>query len=383
MKKHHWALLSLILNLLQAFLKFLGGVLTGSLSLVGEAVHSLSDSAASLIAYLSIRFSELKHERFPYGLYKLENIGALVIGLFLILTAYEIVHRAVGGEVVLNREFLPVGIAVAVFSLISYLILSFLERRAGKRLGSPTLVADSYHTLTDALGSSVVLVSLAMAWAGYNYDRYFALLVAGLILYTALGLVKDQIGAILDVSADRKTVERIRSVILSFPEVEGIKRLLVRSAGGRIFVDAVIVLRRGSFMRSHAVADAVERRIYEEVPEVEMAFIHYEPAREERLRIGLFSSDGDTLCRDFRGARRLYIFEELKGKPEVVNVENLSEEELARVLVRRGVDIVVCGHHPESSSAKWILHRSGIFVWETEKENIYEALSEISKQKLY
>ena len=382
MRKEHWALVSLLLNLLQSALKFVAGLLTGSLSLLGESVHSLSDASASVIAYLSIKFSEKKHRKFPYGLYKLENIGAIVIAFFLILAAYEIGHRALGGKVSIEREYLPVGIGVVVFSLVSSLTLSFLERRAGKRLNSPTLIADSYHTLTDAFGSLLVLISLSAAYLGYNYDRYFALAVVGLILYTALGLLKEQVGAILDISADEETIERIREIILSFPEVEGIKRLLVRSAGGKLFIDAEILLRPGSFMRSHAIADEIERRIVREIDNVEMVFIHYEPAREEKLRIAVFSGDGEALCRDFSKVNKMFVFEERSGNPKVKEVKVSSEEEVAKLLVREGVDIVICGHHPESSRAKWILHRNGIFVWETDKENIYEALSEVSKLRL-
>ncbi len=382
MKKEHWALVSLSLNLLQSALKFLGGFLTGSLSLMGEALHSLSDATASVIAYLSIKFSEKKHERFPYGLYKLENIGAIVIAFFLIVASYEIGHRALTSNISLDREALPIGIGIVLFSLVSSLTLSFLERRAGKRLNSPTLIADSYHTLTDAFGSALVLISLSTAYLGYNYDRYFALGVVALILYTALGLLKEQVGAILDISADEETVERIRRIILSFPEVESIKRLLVRSAGGKLFVDAELLLRPGSFMKSHAVADEIERRIARENENVEMVFIHYEPAREEKLRIAVFSSDGDTLCKNFKNVSKMYIFEERSGKPQVREVRVDSEEDVAKLLVREGVDIVICGHHPESARAKWILHKNGIFVWETDRENIYEALSEVSKLKL-
>ncbi len=382
MKKEHWALVSLSLNLLQSALKFLGGFLTGSLSLMGEALHSLSDATASVIAYLSIKFSEKKHERFPYGLYKLENIGAIVIAFFLIVASYEIGHRALTSNISLDREALPIGIGIVLFSLVSSLTLSFLERRAGKRLNSPTLIADSYHTLTDAFGSALVLISLSTAYFGYNYDRYFALGVVALILYTALGLLKEQVGAILDISADEETVERIRRIILSFPEVESIKRLLVRSAGGKLFVDAELLLRPGSFMKSHAVADEIERRIARENENVEMVFIHYEPAREEKLRIAVFSSDGDTLCKNFKNVSKMYIFEERSGKPQVREVRVDSEEDVAKLLVREGVDIVICGHHPESARAKWILHKNGIFVWETDRENIYEALSEVSKLKL-
>lgn len=382
MSKEHWALVSLFLNLLLLLLKFVAWILTGSLSLLGESAHSLSDATASVIAYLSIKFSEKKYRRFPYGLYKLENIGAMVIAFFLILTAYEIGSRALKAPVEINREYLHVGIGIVVFSLLSSLTLSFLERRAGKRLNSPTLIADSYHTLTDAFGSSLVLISLLSAYSGYNYDRYFAIAVAGLILYAAFGLLKDQVGVILDISADEETIQRIREVILSFPEVEGIKRLLVRSAGGKLFIDADVLLRPGSFVRSHAVADEIERRIAQEVQGVEMVFIHYEPAGEERLKVAVFTGDGEVLCKDFSKVSKMYIFEERSGNPKVKEVEVGSEEEVAKLLVREGVDIVICGHHPESSRAKWILHKNGIFVWETDKKNIYEALSEVSRFKL-
>ncbi len=382
MEKHHWALVALALNLLQSLLKLVAGLLTGSLSLVGEALHSLSDSLASAIAYLSIRFSQKKHERFPYGLYKLENIGAIAIALFLIVSGYEIAHRALTGEVKLSQEHLPVGIGVALFSLTSSLTLSFLERRAAKRLNSPTLMADSYHTLADAFGSALVLISLVSAYMGYNYDRYFALAVVGVILYTAAGLLKEQIGVILDISADRETVERIRNIILSFPEVEEVNKLLVRSAGEKLFVDAQIKLRAGSFIKSHRIADEIERKISEEVENTEMVFIHYEPAKESKLKIGVLSEEGVKVCGDFSSGKRLYIFEEGKGEPKVLKIENPSEETVAKMLVREGVDIVVCGHHPKSSLAKWILHKNGIFVWETETENVYEALAEISKLKL-
>jgi len=382
MRKEHWALVSLFLNLLLLLLKFVAWILTGSLSLLGESAHSLSDATASLIAYLSIKFSEKKYRRFPYGLYKLENIGAMVIAFFLIMTAYEIGSRALKEPVEINREYLHVGIGIVVFSLLSSLTLSFLERRAGKRLNSPTLIADSYHTLTDAFGSSLVLISLLSAYSGYNYDRYFAIAVAGLILYAAFGLLKDQVGVILDISADEETIQRIREVILSFPEVEGIKRLLVRSAGGKLFIDADVLLRPGSFVRSHAVADEIERRIAQEVQDVEMVFIHYEPAGEERLKVAVFTGDSEVLCRDFSKVSKMYIFEERSGNPKVKEVEVSSEEEVAKLLVREGVDIVICGHHPESSRAKWILHKNGIFVWETDKKNIYEALSEVSRLKL-
>lgn len=385
MKKEHWALVSLGLNLLQSLLKLIGGLLSGSLSLLGDAVHSLSDAVASLVAFFSIKFSQVKHERFPYGLYKLENIGAIVISFFLIFTAWEIINRALKGEIKIDKENLPIGIGIVIFSIVASLTLSFLERRAGKRLNSPTLIADSYHTLTDAFSSFLVLVSLVSYYLGYNIEKYIAIAVALLILYTAFGLLKEQVGAILDVSADKETVEKIKEIILSFPEVGEIKRLLVRNAGGRLFIDAVISLNTSDFIKSHRIADAIEQKIMKEIPNVEMVFIHYEPCcGDDKLKIAVLTKDG-RIAKDFEETEKILIFKEGSGKPEVINIdpkeEKNKEECTARELVRRNVNLVISGYHPKSNTAKWILHRNNIFVWETDKENPYEALAEVSKIK--
>ena len=385
MKKEHWALVSLGLNLLQSFLKLIGGLLSGSLSLIGDAIHSLSDAAASLIAFFSIKFSQVKNERFPYGLYKLENIGAIVISFFLIFTAWEIIHRALKGEIKIDKENLPIGIGIVIFSITTSLTLSFLERRAGKKLNSPTLIADSYHTLTDAFSSFLVLVSLASYYVGYNIERYVAIGIALIILYTAFELLKEQIGAILDISADRETIEKIKKIILSFPEVGEIKRLLVRNAGGHLFIDAVISINTSDFIKSHRIADAIEQKIMKEIPNVEMVFIHYEPCcADDKLKIAVLTKNGHV-AKEFGETEKILIFKEGSGKPEIINFdgkeERNKEECVARELVRRNVNLVISGFHPKSNTAKWILHRNNVFVWETEKDNPYEALAEVSQIK--
>ncbi len=374
MKKHHWALISLSINLLQALLKFVAGLLTGSLSMMGEAVHSLSDSFASVVAFITIKLSDKKTKRFPYGLYRLENMGSIVIAFFLLLTAYEMVRRAIGEEVVIKEEYLGLGLGVVVFSLFSSLLLSFLERRAGKRLNSPTLVADSYHTLTDAFGSSLVLISLLSVYMGYQWDRYFASGVALLIGYTALGILWKEVSVLLDVSVDEKTLERIRHVLLSFPEVKEIKGLFVRSSGGRLFADLVLAIEGRDFIKIHQLVDSIEERLKEEIKELDMVFIHYEPMDGEELKIGVLVDEEGTISQRFNKARELLIF---GSSPE--RIRRLPEDEtlLSELIKSKGLCVVVCGHHPESSKAKGILSQGGVFVWETEEKNPYRALKEV------
>ena len=374
MKKHHWALISLSVNLFQALLKFIAGVLTGSLSMVGEAVHSLSDSFASVVAFITIKFSDKKTKRFPYGLYKLENIGSIVIAFFLLLTAYEMIRRAISREVVVKEEYLGFGLGVVVFSLLSSLTLSFLERRAGKRLNSPTLIADSYHTLTDAFGSSLVLMSLLGVYMGYQLDRYFAFGVALLISYTAFSILWKEVSVLLDVSADEKTLDKIRQVLLSFPEVREIKGLFVRGSGGKLFADLVLALEGRDFIRMHQLVDLIEQRLKEEIKELDMVFIHYEPMNGEDLRVGVLVDERGNISQKFERAKELLIF---GSSPERIRDLPKDEAGISGLICDKGLLLVICGHHPESSKAKGILSQGGVFVWETEEKNPYKALKEV------
>jgi cation diffusion facilitator family transporter len=377
MSKEHWALIALLVNLLQSLAKFVGGVLSGSLSLIGEAVHSLSDSFASVITYISIKFSNKRTERFPYGLYKLENLASVVISFFLFLASYEIIKRAFSQRVEIKEEFWGIGAGIVVFSLFSSLSLSMLERWAGKRYNSPALIADSYHTLTDAFGSSLVLLSFVSAKLGYQLDRYFAMAVSLLILWTAISILKREFAVLLDVSADEKTLERIRQIILDFENIKEIKHLYVRSSGGRLFADITVAIEGWNFHHIHQMVDALEERLKREIPELEMVFIHYEPVGGMKPRVGVLLDEEQKVSSNFENTKYLAIFSD--GKRELLKEISGDEREISQILADSGVNIVVCGWHPEDQTARLNLSRAGIFVWETEEKNPYIALSQIAK----
>ncbi len=377
MSKEHWALIALLVNLLQSLAKFVGGVLSGSLSLIGESVHSLSDSFASVITYISIKFSTKKNERFPYGLYKLENLASVVISFFLFLASYEIIKRAFSQRVEIKEEFWGIGAGIVVFSLFSSLSLSMLERWAGKRHNSPALIADSYHTLTDAFGSSLVLLSFVSAKLGYQLDRYFAMAVSLLILWTAISILKREFAVLLDVSADEKTLERIRQTILDFENIKEIKHLYVRSSGGRLFADITVAIEGWNFYHIHQTVDALEERLKREIPGLEMVFIHYEPVGGIKPRVGVLLDEVQKVSSHFENTKYLAIFSD--GKRELLKEISGGEREISQILAENGVNIVVCGWHPKDQTARLNMSRAGIFVWETEEKNPYIALSQIAK----
>ncbi|RME08396.1 MAG: cation transporter, partial [Aquificota bacterium] len=203
---------------------------------------------------------------------------------------------------------------------------------------------------------------------------YFALGVALLISYTAFNILWREVSVLLDVSVDERTLDRIRHVLLSFPEVKEIKGLFVRSSGGRLFADLVLVLEGRDFIRMHQLVDHIEERLKEEIKELDMVFIHYEPTDGEDLRIGVLVDEGGSISQKFEKAKELLIF---GGSPERIRELPEDEKVLSELIRSKGLLVVVCGHHPESSTAKGILSQGGVFVWETDEKNPYKALKEV------
>jgi cation diffusion facilitator family transporter len=168
-----WVLLiTLALNLLVAGLKAGVGWWTGSLSLLADALHSVTDSANNVLGLLTNHLASPQPDRdHPYGHQKFEAIGALGIAAFLGIACFEILQGAVerllvGGEPVILS-------AIALWIMIGVLginiLVAFYERRVGLRLHSKILIADAHHTMSDVWITIAVLAGLIGVWLGVQW----------------------------------------------------------------------------------------------------------------------------------------------------------------------------------------------------------------------
>jgi len=175
MKKYHWSIISIFLMLLLAIIKLVVGFFSKSVALKAEGIHSLSDSLASFIGFISIYMSEKKHEKFPYGLYKLENIGAMFISFFLFFAAYDMFMDVLFGHYKIDRQYISWGLGVGIISMLITFGFSVLERIAAKKHNSPALMADSEHMLVDGFGSFVITLNFLSLEFNINLDKTFCL----------------------------------------------------------------------------------------------------------------------------------------------------------------------------------------------------------------
>jgi len=265
------AWLSVVSNCVLIVLKVVAGVLTGSIAILTEAVHSAIDLVASLIALFSVRKAEEPaDEDHPYGHEKAENVAAGAEAMLILLGAAIIVIEAVR-RLIHGSEVTDVGIGIAVIgvSIVANMVVSaYLYRRAAA-LESPALEGDAAHLRADALTSIAVLVGLVLVELTGNasFDSIAALLVAAAIVVTGIRLARKSGRVLMDEALPESELDTIEEVIATerTPEMAGYHKLRGRSAGSRRHIDLHVQFRSGTSLeeahrQAHALRDAIESR---------------------------------------------------------------------------------------------------------------------------
>lgn len=281
--KSRAAALSIASNSLLIALKLAAGAITGSIAIITEAVHSLIDLVASVIAFFSVRKADAPADAdHPYGHEKVENLAAAIEGMLILVGAaviiYEATHQLVKGAEV---DRLGIGIAVMAFSVFANLVVSsVLSRQAGVH-ESQALEGDAAHLRTDAMTSAGVLFGLALVQITGNavFDPITALVVAVAIVWAGFRILRRSSGVLVDETLPEGELDRIEVAIASArtPEVAGYHKLRARRAGSRRHIDFHVQYRSGtSLERAHELAHQMRDSIEAEVPQAEV-LIHVEP----------------------------------------------------------------------------------------------------------
>ena len=275
--------LSIASNATLIALKLAAGAITGSIAILTEAIHSLIDLVASVIAFVSVRKAdEPADAEHPYGHEKVENLAANVEGILILVGAgiivYEATHRlAVGSEV----ESLGIGIAVMAFSMLANFGVSGILTSVGRRTDSPALEGDAAHLRTDALTSGGVLVGLALVQitGAAAFDSITALVVAVAIVWSGIRIIRRSSGVLVDEALPEQEMDQVEAALAAArtPEVAGYHKLRGRRAGSRRWVDLHVQFRSGtSLEQAHEIAHRMRDEVEDEVPGAEV-LIHVEP----------------------------------------------------------------------------------------------------------
>jgi cation diffusion facilitator family transporter len=260
--------------------KLVVGLMTGSLGILSEALHSGLDMVAAVITYFSVRISDKPADRkHPYGHGKIENFSALVETLLLIITCFWIIYEAIERLATGNThiEVTYWSYIVVVTSITIDISRSRALYKVARKYNSQALEADALHFSTDIWSSVVVLIGLICANFGiFAADSIAALGVAIIVLSVSYRLGEKAVNALLDSSPDALS-EEITSLIQSIPEVKSFHDLKVRISGADTFINLTIHLETGlSISEAHEISHMVEQKICTRINRCEVQ-IHYEP----------------------------------------------------------------------------------------------------------
>jgi len=267
---------SILVNTTLSLIKIVGGTISGSAALTADGVHSLSDLAASLSVYIGIIISNKKSKRFPFGLYKVENLIALVSAFAIFFAGYEIAKDVFFGEPV-EMKNLPIALAViAITVLITYFYAKYEEKQAEK-LNSPILKADAAHIRADFYTALVVLAGILFKYYGIEWGEKIAvLIVLFFIFHSGYEILKDAIMVLLDAAIDDETVAEVEDILKKNPKVNRIIRISGRNSGSFKFLQLDLDLNTDSLEEAHQLAHHIEDDIRNQMPFVEKVVVHYE-----------------------------------------------------------------------------------------------------------
>ena len=283
------ALLSVVSNSILVILKLVTGLLTGSVSVLSEAVHSSMDLIASVIAFFAVRISARRPDaEHPFGHGKVEDISALAEALLIVIAAVWIVVEAISKIISPQPlETLDWGIAVMLLSVVANIIVSHLLFKVGKKADSPALIADAWHLRTDVWTSAGVLAGLSIIWVGARLwpevnlswiDPVAAMMVAMLILRAAITLTMGAIKDLIDTSPPAHELYWLSGYLESwYPTVRSIHRIRTRKSGAARFIDLHIVVDPAMTVSdSHAITEKMTSAVREKLSGADLT-VHIEP----------------------------------------------------------------------------------------------------------
>ncbi len=285
-EKQFAAFLSICSNAVLITLKLIVGFLTGSLSITSEALHSLSDIAASFIAFISVKkSSEPADKEHPFGHGKFEELSGFFEGILICVIAIFIF----GGAIIkLFKPIEPIetswGIAVMAFSVIINIFVSKYLFYVGTKSNSIAIKADAEHLKTDVLSSFAVLAGLLVIQLTgiYLLDLVFAIIVAIIIAYTGLKLTGEATRGLLDAALPQEDLDILDNILKQHVDVDiiEVKVSKTRKAGSEKLIELVIVVNKRITVKTcHDICNNIENEIMQSLPGAKV-FIHMEPCEK-------------------------------------------------------------------------------------------------------
>ncbi|MFA1014103.1 cation diffusion facilitator family transporter [Dubosiella newyorkensis] len=350
-------------NLFLFITKYIVGVLVNSISIRADAINNLTDAGSNIISIVSFYIAEKPaDEGHPYGHERTEQITSIFVGIAIAFLGFETAKESIVH--IIHPEpidFKWSAVFVLVISIVVKLYMYFYNARYGKRYNSTLLIANATDSRSDTIGTLGVLVATILSpILHFQLDGYMGLIVSGIILYSAYGLLREVTSSLLGEAPDASMIHDIANEILKCAQVISVHDVLVHSYGpNKIYATAhAQVDGRKNIMEVHGDIDKIERKVKEDM-DINLT-IHVDPILLDDTQTEMYQTlfdeaieeagKGAWTMHDFwirpRKHRVDVYFDLVVPYEERRNEEELSNAILSEVTIEEPISLFIEIDHP-------------------------------------
>ncbi|WP_343010441.1 cation diffusion facilitator family transporter [Holdemanella biformis] len=255
-------------NLFLFVIKFVIGTIVHSVSIQADGVNNLTDAGSNIISILSFHLANKPADKdHPFGHERTETIASLFVGILILVLGFETARESISK--VIHPGSIDFRIASVIILLISIIVKFWMyayNKKLSKTYDSSLLEATALDSISDVCGTTAVLVSTLLSPVlHFNLDGYMGIVVSGIILYGAYGLLRDMINSLIGEAPDPELVHNIVDRIMAHPAILGVHDMMLHNYGpNKIFASAhVEVDSSKDIFETHDHIDNIEREVKE------------------------------------------------------------------------------------------------------------------------
>jgi len=273
--------LSVVANVGLCTVKLVVGFLIGSLALIADGIHSLSDLATDGAVLLGLHFGSKEPDKsHPYGHGRIETFSAAIVALVLVVVGGGMMYYA---SISLARdEITSPHITMGIAASLSIVVKEWLYRitkNAAVESDSPALYANAWHHRSDALSSVAVVIGFVTMHFGFTHgDQVAAIAVGLMIIWVGVKIIGDTLRELTESAIDAKTIEDIEAIINSEKSIRQWHKLRTRTVGREVFVDLhILVDPELNVADAHEISEQLENALHEQIMRPMNVVVHIEP----------------------------------------------------------------------------------------------------------
>lgn len=278
-------------NLFLFVIKFVIGTIVHSVSIQADGVNNLTDAGSNIISILSFHLANKPADKdHPFGHERTETIASLFVGILILVLGFETAKESISK--VIHPGSIDFRIASVIILLISIIVKFWMyayNKKLSKTYDSSLLEATALDSISDVCGTTAVLVSTLLSPVlHFNLDGYMGIVVSGIILYGAYGLLRDMINSLIGEAPDPELVHNIVDMIMAHPAILGVHDMMLHNYGpNKIFASAhVEVDSSKDIFEMHDHIDNIEREVKENM-NIDLV-LHMDPVKVNDLETELY-----------------------------------------------------------------------------------------------